>query len=415
MYCPNCGKKLDDNSKFCDACGTKVIPDVPKAETIVKEGRLFKCPACGEPLPSNAIKCPACGFEIRGREATKSVKDFYAELKLLNDEDSIIKSIKLFPIPNTKEDILEFMLIASSNFDYSYYATNKNKESVASAWLVKINQCYQKATMMFNGDDLIEIKKIYDDVHKKVKKVSTRRTLFITFGILCIVLHLVLFVFNIILLSILSSFLVYLGVSEEASTTMTAIVVLPIFFIRVLFLIAGILLIFFGFKKKKTNKEIQDAKRESMERLRMQSSNNQNTQTSQVNQSSSRTVKLEEGERIILKDGPFVKQGSVGYYHLYLTNYRLIYQIKTNDGNTNTVSIGLDTVNQALVDRTDCVFLEIYRHNVTDRFKAPRVDTGGVEERIPLWKMAINDRFDEEKKQRDFDYYSKVKLWELGD
>ena len=24
MFCSNCGKKLNDDAKFCDACGTKV-------------------------------------------------------------------------------------------------------------------------------------------------------------------------------------------------------------------------------------------------------------------------------------------------------------------------------------------------------------------------------------------------------
>ena len=38
-------------------------------------------------------------------------------------------------IPNTKEDIFEFMLLASSNFDAFYYATHLHVEDISDAWL----------------------------------------------------------------------------------------------------------------------------------------------------------------------------------------------------------------------------------------------------------------------------------------
>jgi hypothetical protein len=80
--------------------------------------------------------------------------------------------VKNFPIPNTKEDIFVFMLLASSNFDSSYYATHLNQEDISDAWLTKIDQCYQKAKLAFGSHSDFEI---IESIYQKIKNECTEK------------------------------------------------------------------------------------------------------------------------------------------------------------------------------------------------------------------------------------------------
>jgi hypothetical protein len=80
-------------------------------------------------------------------------------------------------IPNTKEDIYEFMILASSNIDVkvydlgnSRYATASRK-NVSDAWFAKFEQAYEKAKLTFgNTSDFENIQRIYDRTKGKIKK-----------------------------------------------------------------------------------------------------------------------------------------------------------------------------------------------------------------------------------------------------
>lgn len=64
-----------------------------------------------------------------------------------------------FSVPNTKEDIMEFMLLASSNINPKY----GTDDIVSKAWISKLDQVFQKAELsMRNSPDFAQIKNIYD-------------------------------------------------------------------------------------------------------------------------------------------------------------------------------------------------------------------------------------------------------------
>jgi DNA-directed RNA polymerase subunit RPC12/RpoP len=239
VYCSNCGKKLSDDAKFCDGCGAKVIADTPainKIEKEIKDGKVFKCPYCGEILPYDAVRCSSCGNEIRGREANKTVQSFFDKLEKIDDIDKKIELIKGYPISNTREDIFEFMLLASASFDAKYYATNKRKDNVASAWLAKIDSCYEKAKIMFDDKkDLAQIELIYQKVHKDSKEALRLKWILIIGGAVLITAGLV----------IVSAF-------SKDNTAIGAI--------GLVLLAGGILGLIFGLRRKKTNKEIEQEK-----------------------------------------------------------------------------------------------------------------------------------------------------------
>ncbi len=268
MYCPNCGRKLDDDALFCDECGTKIMRQKPVSEELKvqddpkvyeepvekvaeqvpveehrkehrevsnKEGRLHKCPNCGELISFDEVKCPSCGYEIRDRGVTVSVQVLFDKIMDTDDLDKKIELIKTFPVPNTREDILEFMLLAKANFDAKYYATNKNVDSVSSAWLSKIDQCYAKASVILRDRrDIDTVEEIYSSIHKDTKKIQTTKLIMIFAGFAAIIASVICIVtFNL-----------------EGNTALSLV------FLALL--AAGIVLLVFGFKKKKTNKQLEE-------------------------------------------------------------------------------------------------------------------------------------------------------------
>lgn len=99
-------------------------------------------------------------------------------------DEQKINLIKSFAIPNTKEDILEFAVLAASNVDrnaydesYGYLSQRMNarRRDVSNAWMSKLEQAYQKAKIVLAGDPrLNEIQALYDSTHKSVNKVKWR-------------------------------------------------------------------------------------------------------------------------------------------------------------------------------------------------------------------------------------------------
>lgn len=219
QFCPYCGTKLDEGAHFCKNCGATINSGTQETISAEKEqpsegksterktvwdGTIHKCPSCGEVLQSFEVNCPACGYEIRDVKASNSVQDLAQKLDQIeaqqmpafqgkqsflknfigkdfskgDDEDKVRSRFNIqkqqrkvdliinFPVPNTREDILEFMLLASSNI----HAKKGADDEVTKAWIAKIDQVYKKAGMAIkNNDDLCQIKRIYQKVLNPIK------------------------------------------------------------------------------------------------------------------------------------------------------------------------------------------------------------------------------------------------------
>ena len=214
MFCPYCGTKLDDGARFCKNCGEAVsdtaeqTPKVQQTESpdgnpserkTVYEGYIHKCPNCGEVLDSFAVNCPACGYELRGARASSAVKEFSLKLEaiesrreyekplgpfaVLNAQQRVSKTdeqkislIKSFSVPNTKEDMLEFMILATSSMNMRIYdSTNtrvsKSEKEINAAWFSKVQQVYEKAKRSYSTDSIFaEIQTLYDSCNAEIKK-----------------------------------------------------------------------------------------------------------------------------------------------------------------------------------------------------------------------------------------------------
>lgn len=170
-FCMNCGHQLPEGAKFCSSCGTSTGKVNPEETHRRQEwaGKISKCPSCGEDVPSFTTICPSCGYEFRGSSTTSAIKEFVSKLESAATEYQKANVIRSFPIPNTKEDIFEFMILASSNID-----ERPNKE-VFDAWIAKFEQSYQKAKLSFKQEsDFVKIQAIYEKTCKEIKRIRRR-------------------------------------------------------------------------------------------------------------------------------------------------------------------------------------------------------------------------------------------------
>ena len=165
-FCINCGQELAESAKFCANCGKSVDNNSSNNQRkTVYDGEIHKCPHCGEVLGAFVSVCPSCGYELRGAQSASSIKAFSSKIEQATSDEQKVTLIRNFPISNTKEDIFEFMILASSSI------TGEYNEAVFNAWLAKFEQCYQKAKLAFGNDfDFVKIQSLYNQTTKQVSK-----------------------------------------------------------------------------------------------------------------------------------------------------------------------------------------------------------------------------------------------------
>lgn len=160
-----------------------------------KDGDIKKCPACGAPSTSFATKCPDCGHEFRNTKAASSVEKLYEELQKIEElersrerswaqkldsdmgvQKSIatrqISAISSFPIPNTKEDLLEFLSISSSEAQkkLSFFIMHAHPDAMLKkAWKSKCEQIIMKARFSMKDD-----KKTLEEVEIYAKQLKIK-------------------------------------------------------------------------------------------------------------------------------------------------------------------------------------------------------------------------------------------------
>lgn len=192
QFCPYCGAKLDDGAKFCKNCGEPMSKaqqpvsensssEEPKAETAppkveqvnedprvkrktVYDGEIHKCPNCGELLKSFTTVCPSCGYELRSVQTSSPIEALAKKVEMASSLDDKIELITNFYIPNTKEDIYDFFILAVSNLEDKWYDTD-------DAWQAKLEQAYHKAKLSFgNTAEFDYLEKLYIRTRKEVNK-----------------------------------------------------------------------------------------------------------------------------------------------------------------------------------------------------------------------------------------------------
>jgi hypothetical protein len=166
---------MEDGVKFCPSCGTRAAgggdaggtAPAPKPAT-EKIGNIIKCPSCGAPVPAMTAVCPDCGHEFRNAQVGGEIKAFFAQVGKLQESDNrdngdrVKNFVVGYPIPGTKEDLLEFILFCSAHISF---LSGGGIDGSSYYWVDKCFQTYQKAETVLSSDKefLSKIAKILTD------------------------------------------------------------------------------------------------------------------------------------------------------------------------------------------------------------------------------------------------------------
>ena len=124
-----------------------------------KIGNIKTCPACGSCIKSMKLACEACGHEFANIEANKSITNLLNRINVLhkepNEKENLFNQRKAdvinnTAIPNSKEDLIEFLTICSSQSGVAF--TKRGYSKVLSAWSRKGFEALNKGKLLFKDD-----------------------------------------------------------------------------------------------------------------------------------------------------------------------------------------------------------------------------------------------------------------------
>ena len=189
-FCINCGTELNVDANFCDCCGTAVNTNADRVQKT--------CTNCGEVLKPDATICPVCNHEVSIRHGESKVHELSLKLEQTSDPEQRMNLIKDFYIPNTKDDICDFFILAKSNMIVGDYDED--------AWRAKLEQAYFKAKLTLgNSKEYRFIQELYDEISENAKKqvrikASTPKGLFLLImGIALIIAGLMIYPFRLLI------------------------------------------------------------------------------------------------------------------------------------------------------------------------------------------------------------------------
>ncbi len=224
----------------------KPVSAAPKSD---KLGDVRKCPACGAIAETFATKCSDCGTEFRNIEASQNIIKFFEKLDDIesNRKDNIYETsntnssigigtiikwlffwyillpLKIvsffinkskpakwsttdsrkeelvlnFPVPASREEILEFLTLATSRINSNTYFNafaeeTKYKDTWNKIWLKKIEQIYSKASLAMKNDkkSLDEVNRFAENARLIVKS-NNKKILHIALGFITLIAALI--------------------------------------------------------------------------------------------------------------------------------------------------------------------------------------------------------------------------------
>jgi hypothetical protein len=246
-FCVKCGAQLAEGAKFCTGCGeaTGVAGPANAKPAVEKVGDIRKCLNCGAEIGSFQTICPNCGQEYKNARVSNAIKEFTGKINELDEQISrtitdkagkeekksplvtiivvsiftlgipliiylVLQSFKALPrlffssipdlspleqqkksiienfiVPNTKEDIIEFILFSASKVEgeISHSGKSPDKTGITNMWIKvwanKCEQVYAKAGVALAGD--LQTLAVVENIRKKPQQLvaAAKRNWFI--------------------------------------------------------------------------------------------------------------------------------------------------------------------------------------------------------------------------------------------
>jgi hypothetical protein len=166
------------DARIHEAGGTAAMEaTMPLHQASGRVGEIRKCPACGATVPGLTARCGECDHEFTSVAASSSVQALLRRLESLQDknffEDLLAggntaikdrsKIIKNFPIPNSREAVLEFLAMGMPRTKlvggFLDRHLNRNGETeeglhnaLTTAWIAKCSEVIHKGRVIFRDD-----------------------------------------------------------------------------------------------------------------------------------------------------------------------------------------------------------------------------------------------------------------------
>jgi hypothetical protein len=232
-FCVKCGAQLADGAKFCVSCGEAVGGGQPQAarSATEKAGTVNKCLNCGAEIASFQTRCPHCGQEFKNARVSKAIQEFSGKISELDEQiartatrhtssegetASPLKPLRMFflpgipdlspaekqkkstienfIVPNTREDIIEFILFSASKVESEISNSGKSldKTGIANMWIKvwanKCEQVYTKAGVALAGDQ--QTLSVVDGIRRKSQQLvaAAKRRTYIKLGIVAAII-----------------------------------------------------------------------------------------------------------------------------------------------------------------------------------------------------------------------------------
>ena len=150
-----------------------------------KKGNIVKCPNCGCTDVAGRAVCPECGHAFSNVKANSSSVLLAKKLEEIDlayrnksswsnkKESEKFTLIQNFPIPNSRDDLLEFLSSLSAKKSGPTHTYEENR--LKSAYKQKFNECLMKARINFANDPafqyFFEKKEFKDKLMDKLRNI----------------------------------------------------------------------------------------------------------------------------------------------------------------------------------------------------------------------------------------------------
>lgn len=159
-------------------------PAGPAAPQSNKYGDVRKCPQCGHVVQAMEAICPECGHEFANVSGISSIERLMNQINELSANfqrqqssrsaaqslvgtftnadlnarkalySQMARTIEMFPIPNAKADLYEFIICCANNSNKKIPLNDRpyGEMAVVKAWKTKAAQAYDKSLILLKND-----------------------------------------------------------------------------------------------------------------------------------------------------------------------------------------------------------------------------------------------------------------------